>query len=69
MTREPRHHRKKMPAPPRVRVRCLGPGDEHTFLSTGPGNRVCDACRRGLRQLVVSPRAVPLKDHHGGIEP
>lgn len=31
---------------PRVAVRCLGPGREHTFLSRDPATeRVCPKCR------------------------
>lgn len=31
----------------KVRVRCLGPGREHTFLSPDPRHvRVCDACQK-----------------------
>ncbi len=35
--------------PPKVRVRCLGPGPEHTFLSGDRcRERICPKCRTGV---------------------
>ena len=43
--------------PAKVRVRCLGPGKEHTFLTTTPrGNRLCavdDGDERTIARLTV----------------
>jgi hypothetical protein len=37
---------------PRVLVRCLGPGDEHHFLSLDPTReRICLDCRLVIRNL------------------
>lgn len=34
----------------KVRVRCLGPGKEHTFLSVDPKrNRVCEQCQAAMK--------------------
>ncbi len=36
-----------LPKPPPVRVRCLGPGQEHFFLSSNKVlHRICDRCRQ-----------------------
>jgi len=43
----PTNHRRTGP-----RVRCLGPGPEHTFQSDGTaGNRMCPACRAKVRTV------------------
>lgn len=46
---------------PKVRrVRCLGPGPEHTFLSTDPArNRICPAC---ARKLAYEPSNLRVRD-------
>ena len=56
--------------PRRFKVRCLGPGREHTFMSTDPvRNRVCERCQEKIRQVrdptpvVVS---LPQKFKHQG---
>jgi len=44
-----------------VRVRCLGPGKEHTFASRDPKReRVCRACRDKLDNMGASVRDRPL---------
>ena len=34
-----------------VRVRCLGPGEEHTFSSANKYHRVCLRCTRALEKV------------------
>ncbi len=47
-------YRMKMPAT--AKVRCLGPGKEHSFRSTDPiRHRICDACTAKIKAM--SPRA------------
>jgi len=44
-----------------VRVRCLGPGKEHTFLSRDrTTERVCKACREKMESLGSAVRDRPL---------
>lgn len=39
----------------RKRVRCLGVGAEHTFVSHDPKrNRICDRCRKKLAEVRIS---------------
>ncbi len=43
----------------KYRVRCLGFGKEHTFLTSNrTGNRICIECRRQQDAMHVSPRAI-----------
>jgi len=40
--------------------RCLGPGKEHSFRSTGPAHRICAACAQrmaGLSRLMAQAPA------------
>lgn len=40
----------------RVVVRCLGPGDEHTFRSVDPKvNRMCSKCAAKIAAMNLSP--------------
>ena len=47
---------------PKVRVRCLGVGEEHTFMSADPvGNRICDRCRQVLNAVHTNRCNVPVR--------
>jgi hypothetical protein len=55
----------------KYRVRCLGPGPEHTFLSQGPWQRICGQCKRAgsveLSRLELKVRRVITNDRtHSG---
>lgn len=44
-----------------VRVRCLGPGKEHTFQSPDPKtHRICKTCRDKIANLGMAMRDKPL---------
>ena len=49
----------------RVTVRCLGPGEEHVFLSANPKTeRVCQTCRKKMasqrfHDQILDPVKVP----------
>lgn len=46
-----------------VRVRCLGPGPEHSFYSRDKTKeRVCYACREKIRTMPLSIRDQPATD-------
>jgi hypothetical protein len=48
------HYKQRRPG--KVRVRCLGPGKEHTFLSADPRtNRVCVPCQAVIAARYASP--------------
>ena len=44
-------------------VRCLGPGDEHTFYTDDPSKRrICPRCRSRIQEMRLSMRDEPLPD-------
>lgn len=52
----------KNPPRKRVRVRCLGPGGEHTFMSDDPiRHRVCADCVVKIRALSYWERRRPME--------
>lgn len=43
--------------PPTTRpARCLGPGEDHYFMSEGPHHRICDECRAKVHEANLSKR-------------
>lgn len=54
------YNRNKSPyTRPKVRVRCLGPGKEHTFWTDDRAKRrVCPRCRQLIDKMRLSPTAM-----------
>lgn len=54
---EARGRYRTAPKAAKVVVRCLGPGEEHTFRSGDPtSERVCKGCREKLKTLSATAR-------------
>lgn len=52
LIRKPHHQGPRQKPGRAVLVRCLGPGEEHSFQSRWPqGNRICTRCRQRIEQL------------------